>query len=267
MISCLYHGWLSHRRLRPVQMSYGYAVFMFYLRLSELARLDRGGWLFGYNRWALFSFYDRDHGARDGGDLTAWIDNVLRQGGIACSGLDCRILCFPRIFGFVFNPLSILFCYDAAGALRAVLYEVKNTFGEQHVYAFPVPEGAGTISLQQNCPKLFYVSPFMAMEGAYHFRLTPPTSRFHLLIRQLEAGEDQLQARWTGKSWPWSTRRLWYCLIAYPCLTFKIITAIHWQGLKLFLKRVHFHHRPPLPSHAVTCHDPITGAIISAHDQ
>jgi DUF1365 family protein len=247
-ISCIYRGGVTHKRLRPLKHRLSYRVFMFYLALKELPKLDRGGFLFGYNRPALFSFYDRDHGERDGSSLSSWVKTKLVQ--------DIRIFCLPRLFGYVFNPLSIIFCHDETGALRAVLYEVKNTFGEQHGYLFPVKDPTAH-QLHQHCDKGFYVSPFIDMKAEYHFTLVPPGPHFNLLIRQTVTEGDQLLASWMGKRQAWSARELGRCFWFYPLVTFKIITAIHWHGLRLWLKGARYHRRPPLPGKDVTVHDEI----------
>ncbi len=222
------------------------------LDLGEVASLDRGGWIFGYNRRAVFSFYDKDHGSRDGRPLQDWVEEALARAGISkCACM--RVLCFPRLFFYAFNPLSIIFCYDEENLLVAVLYEVKNTFGQQHTYLFPVTN-KGDIWLHQDCAKLFYVSPFMAMQGHYRFRLKPPGDLFRLLIRQTVTEGDQLIASWIGERRPWSEKALLDCLWRYPLVTFKIIGAIHFEALRLILKGARFYRRPPLPAEDVTIH-------------
>jgi DUF1365 family protein len=252
-VSGIYRGGVTHKRLRPLKHALSYRIFMFYLDLVELPKLDNGGLLFGYNRPALFSFYDRDHGARDGSDLSEWVQAQLTKAGISIANPRIRVFCLPRLLGYVFNPLSIIFCYDDQENLRAVLYEVKNTFGEQHGYLFPV-QNPGAVPLYQHCDKGFYVSPFMDMKAEYHFTLTPPKADFNLLIRQTVTEGDQLLASWTGNRQPWSAGELGRCFWLYPLVTFKIITAIHWHGLLLWLKGARYHKRPTLPSEDVTFH-------------
>ncbi len=249
-LSCLYEGRVAHRRLRPVKSRFAYRVFMLCLDLDELTALDPGGWIFGYNRRALLSFYDRDHGSRDGKPLTGWVVTALTKAGISAPQ-RIRILCFPRVLGYTFNPLSVILCYAEGDALCAVLYEVKNTFGQQHTYLFPVT-GDSDDWIRQDCAKNFYVSPFMAMEGHYIFRLMPPGALFRLLIRQTIGEGDQLIASWTGERRTWSKSALMGCFWRYPLLTFKIIGAIHWQALLVFLKGARFYNRPPLPHEDVT---------------
>jgi DUF1365 family protein len=158
------------------------------------------------------------------------------------------------VLGYVFNPLSIFFCYDGNNDLRAVLYEVKNTFGEQHTYLFPVKDPSAAI-LRQYCAKNFYVSPFLPMKSDYAFRLAPPGQTFALGIRQIIETGDQLVATWTGRRETWSETALLRCFWAYALLTFKVMGAIHWQALRLWLKGASFHSRPPAPEQDITIHD------------
>ena len=122
--SALYEGWVMHRRLSPRHHRFKYRVFAMLLELDELSALDRKLTLFKYNRWGLFSFQDRDHG--DGRALTLWLNDLLAQNGIEAKGAR-RVLCYPRILGFVFNPISVWFCDDERGRLQAIVYEVHNT--------------------------------------------------------------------------------------------------------------------------------------------
>ena len=150
----------------------------------------------------------------------------------------------PVSLGYAFNPLSILFCYDRDDRLRAVLYEVNNTFGEQHGYLFAVSDPSQLV-LEQACTKSFYVSPFIGMKAAYNFRLSPPAESFALSIKQSIDSGEVLIASWNGKRETWSDAALKTCFWHYPLLTFKIIGAIHWHGLRIFFKGAKFHRRPP----------------------
>jgi uncharacterized protein len=170
--SGIYEGWVMHRRLRPRVHRFKYRVFSVLLDLDELPALDRGSRLFGWNRRALFSFHDRDHGPAGCRDLRGWLDGLLAGAGLPPGGAK-RVLCYPRILGHVFNPLSVWFCDDEAGALKAIIYEVHNTYDEGHAYVLPV-HGEGTT--RQETEKDFYVSPFLTKNCRYHFRIAPPAS-------------------------------------------------------------------------------------------
>jgi DUF1365 family protein len=183
--SCLYFGRVMHKRLQPFRHRLDYRVFSLYLDLDELPALTQRLRLFSHNRWNLFGFLDRDHGPRDGTALRPWIEGHLAEAGIELEGGAIRLLCFPRLLGYVFNPLSIWFCYHRSGRLAAMFYEVRNTFGEMHGYLIPVdPARAPGAPILQSCDKGFYVSPFIGMAATYHFRLAEPDARLSVLIRQ-----------------------------------------------------------------------------------
>src|SRR3954469_14880623 len=154
-MSALYEGWVMHRRLKPRHHRFQYRVFAMLLELEELPALRLS--LFKYNRWGLFSFQDKDHG--DGGELNLWLDGLLEQQGISAKGAR-RVLCYPRILGYVFNPISVWFCDDEDGRLKAIIYEVHNTYEERHAYVLPVGEEQDLI--RHGCAKNFYVPPFLS---------------------------------------------------------------------------------------------------------
>ncbi len=138
LASCLYVGEVVHQRVRPSRHRLRYRVFSALLDLDELPQLDRRLRLFGHNRLNIFSFLDRDHGDGTGAPLRPWVEHHLERAGIELAGGAIRLLCYPRLFGYVFNPLSVYFCHRADGALAAMIYEVNNTFGERHSYLIPV---------------------------------------------------------------------------------------------------------------------------------
>ena len=194
--SALYFGKVMHKRLRPFVHAFSYRVFSLYLDLDEAETLSRRLRLFSHNRWNLFSFQDRDHGPRNGSPLRPWIDRHLSAAGIDLEGGAVRLLCFPRVLGYVFNPLSIWFCHHVDGSLRAVLYEVRNTFGEKHGYLIPLAPGhksGGAVI--QDAAKAFYVSPFIAMEQRYDFRLAEPGDRGVQRLGRAPAEDDPAAER------------------------------------------------------------------------
>jgi uncharacterized protein len=251
--SALYFGEVMHKRLRPFTQAFRYRVFSLFIDLDEIAACNRGLRLFSHNRWNLVSFHDRDHGPRDGTPLRPWIDAELAAAGIALAGGPVRLLCFPRILGYVFSPLSIWFCHHADGSLRAVLYEVRNTFGGKHGYLIPVPaEQAAGGPVVQSADKRFYVSPFIAMNSRYDFRLAVPGERLAVTIRQVVPRGDQLIARQTGRRRPLSDASLLRALFAYPLMTVKVIGAIHWQALRLWTRGARIEPRPATTADAIT---------------
>jgi DUF1365 family protein len=249
--SSLYFGTVVHQRLRPVRHELSYRVFSLLLDLDEIPALARRLRLFSHNRFNLLSFHDRDHGGRRAEPIRPHVEAQLARAGIALEGGPIRLLCFPRVLGYVFNPLSIYFCHHRGGALRAVLYEVSNTFGEQHGYLIPVDQEQGEI-VRQSCAKEFYVSPFMAMECRYEFRLTPPAERLAVFIRQSDRDGPLLHASLEGSRAPISDATLFGALLRYPLMTVKVIAGIHWEALRLWRKGLRIVPRPAPPREAVT---------------
>lgn len=242
--SAIYSGSVVHERLRPKHHRLRYGVFSLLLDLDELPELDRRSRLFAYNRFAPLAFHDRDHGPATGEALRPWVDERLREAGIKPDGGPIRLLCYPRVFGYVFNPLSVYFCYGREGTLRTILYEVCNTYSERHTYVIPVP-GDGRAVVRQSCAKSLYVSPFIAMETDYHFRILPPGDAVSIVIRQEDEDGLLLAACFKGRRQPMSERSMAHSLFRYPLLTVKIIAAIHWEALRMWLKGFRmFSHTP-----------------------
>ena len=210
------------------------------LDLDELPALDRKLSLFAHNRRGLFSFHDRDHG--DGRGLNAWLDDLLGQAGIAATGRR-RVLCYPRIFGYVFNPLSVWFCDDADGVLKAIVYEVHNTYEERHAYVLPVHGDERLV--RHGCPKNFYVSPFLSRDCRYQFRIRPPGADTAIAIHEEEAGKPILNASFTGERKTLSDGALLKMLLRYPLMTLKVVIAIHYEAVRLMLKGVRRHPHAP----------------------
>ena len=157
--SALYVGTVTHHRWKPKRHHLRYGVFAMLADLDELPELARRLTLFSHNRFNLFSLMDRDFGAGDGTALKPWVEAQLAKAGLETRGIRISLLCYPRILGYAFNPLSVFFCRRAQdGALIAILYEVHNTFGERHCYLIPT-ESDGT-PVRQECDRAFHVSPF-----------------------------------------------------------------------------------------------------------
>jgi DUF1365 family protein len=246
--SCLYFGRVSHKRKLPFRHRLDFRVFSVYLDLDELPGLSRRLRLFSHNRWNIFSFLDRDHGPRDGSALRPWIEAHLSDAGIDLQGGAVRLLCFPRLLGYVFNPLAIWFCYHDSGRLAAVLYEVRNTFGEKHCYLIPVDAARlPDAPIEQSCEKMFYVSPFIGMLATYHFRLSEPGERLAVVIRQWVPEGEILVAAQTGRRRPLDDRRLLRALFAYPLMTLKVIVGIHLHAFALWRQGAKVEARPRAP--------------------
>ncbi|WP_439573214.1 DUF1365 domain-containing protein [Phreatobacter sp.] len=234
--SALYAGEVMHRRMRPKPHHLRYGVVSALIDLDELPALDARFRLFGYNRRALFSFYDRDHGDRSGAPLRQWVEARLASAGLDADGGTIRMLCYPRILGFAFNPLTVYFCHDRDDRLIALLYEVSNTHGEKHTYVIPVAPSGGPV--RQACDKRFFVSPFIAMDCRYRFRVLPPDEKTIVAITQGDAEGPLLAAVFSGERQELSDRRLAITFARQPLMTFKIVAAIHWEALKLWWKGV-----------------------------
>jgi DUF1365 family protein len=217
--------------------------------LDELPDLSRRLRLFGHNRFALLSFHDRDHGDGSATPLRAQIDAQLARAGIAAGGA-VRVLCYPRVLGTAFNPLSTFFCHRPDGSLAAMLYEVNNTFGQRHTYLIPVESDA--VPLRQSCAKGFYVSPFMAMDMRYDFAVQPPGAEVSITVRGSDAAGTVITANFAGQRRDLSDRTLLATFLRHPLLTLKVVGGIHWEALKLLAKGMRLVPRPAPPGHAVT---------------
>ena len=173
MNSCIYNGVVNHTRFKPVKHFLRYNTFSILIDLDELEILDKKNIIFSFNKFNIFSFYNKDHGARDGSSLKKWILENIKKFKINNKITRIKLLCYPRIFGYVFNPLSIFYCYEG-NDLKVIFYEVKNVFNEQHTYVFKINNNE---NIEQKCKKKFYVSPFMDMETHYNFKLTNPKEK------------------------------------------------------------------------------------------
>ncbi len=246
--SAIYTGRVTHKRLYPFRHKLFYRVFSVLIDWDDLPHLHRKLKLFSYNRFNLFSFYDRDHGSRDGEALRAWTERQTSNMGLDIAGGKLLLLCYPRILGYAFNPISVLFCYDRAGILQAIIYKVRNTFGEMHSYMFKLNASSTDAILSHRAEKVFHVSPFMPIAGHYDFRITPPGDRFDLLIKQYLDNRLALVATHQARAIDLSDGNLIGCFFRYPLLTLKVIGGIHWEAAKIFFKKgAKFHKQPPAP--------------------
>ena len=167
--SFIYNGKVIHKRFKPKKHFFKYNVFSLFLDLSEIKEIDKRISFFSYNKFNLISFYEKDHGQRDGSSLSSWVKYNLKKTGIKNNNIKIKLLCYPRIFGYVFNPLSIFFVYDKNSSLIAILYEVKNTFGEQHTYVFKA--SLRKKKIENKCEKKFYVFPFLDLSSKNFFKI------------------------------------------------------------------------------------------------
>jgi len=250
MRSALYSGQVMHLRLRPVRHQFRYRVFSLLLDLDDLPALASRLRLFSHNRGNLFSFHDRDHGPGEGTGLKAWVQAQLRAAGLAGDGA-VLLQCLPRMFGYVFNPLSVYYCYDRYGRLEALLHQVSNTFGERHSYLLPVvARTAGGIV--QAVDKALFVSPFNDMDHRYHFQVREPDERLQVVIRQTDRQGNLLFATIAGRRQPLTDAALFRHFLGFPAMTLSIMAAIHWHALRLWLKGVPLARKVPAPAESVS---------------
>ncbi|MFZ6648769.1 DUF1365 domain-containing protein [Undibacterium sp. TJN25] len=247
-------GAVRHKRLRPAQNAFTYGVFFLRIPLKASAATPLPARFFSHNRFNLLSFHDKDHGDGKQAPL-AWVNGILQQQGIADADGEIWLQCFPRVFGYVFNPVSFWFCHRQDGALRAIVVEVCNTFGEKHVYLLET----GTVQAygqELTAKKIFHVSPFCPLEGGY---------RFHFMQSERQAGGQMLQhhvasidyddasgplllTSISGIAQPLSDRALGWAMLRFPLMTLAVIVRIHVQALRLWLKRIPFFSKPAPPA-------------------
>ena len=233
--SLIYDGKVIHKRFKPKKHYFKYNVFSLLIDLDELETIQNKIKIFSHNKFNLISFFDKDHGPRDGTSLKKWVIENLKDIGINNENIHIKILCYPRIFGYVFNPLSVFFIYDQDFQQISILYEVKNTFGEQHTYIFKTTDNKTIIN---NCSKKFYVSPFIEMECHYYFRALKLKDKISVIIDQRDNDGKLLYASQDGDSKDFNEKNLIISFICHPLMTFKIIAAIHYEALKLWLKGI-----------------------------
>ncbi len=250
----LYVGETTHHRFGPRPHRFRYRIFQLLVDLDRVETNSASLAAFRVGRWGLFSFSIRDHGLRDGSPLRPWVEAQLRAAGLQVQARAIRLLCFPRVLGFVFNPLSIVFVHDAAGRLEAVIYEVNNTFGQTHAYVVPA---TGAAVERHAADKALYVSPFYRVEGGYRFRLEPPGETFDLTIVKQAGAHPDFNARMALRRRPLTDLTLLKLFVSMPFMTLGVVAAIHWQALLLWLKGAPFGARAPGPKAGVSLGRPV----------
>lgn len=233
-------GVTTHVRHVPFKRRFTHPLAQILIDIDRVADIARDCRLFGHNRFNFCAFHDRDHGDRSGAPLRLWAEARFAEAGVALDGGRIELLCFPRVLGYVFNPLSIFFGYGPGGDLRGVVYEVNNTFGEAHAYVARLDPNPAPHVAQ----KRFHVSPFMGVDGDYRFTLQAPSDVFKLGIENLVAGERThfatIKARRTALDDAWILRTF----ARLPFSTLQVIFGIHWQALKLWMRGATYHAKP-----------------------
>ncbi len=250
-LSCVYECSVMHHRLEPKVHHFSYRIFMLALDLDELDALDRRLLGFSRNRWNLYTFRDRDHLTLPGlehatvrDNLTAWL---AQQDFALPADARVQLVTLPRVLGYIFNPVSFYFCFDAAGAPLCAVVEVGNTFGELKPYLLRAPVGENFFRLVT--PKHFYVSPFSDLDLAFDFKLRVPGDRLdiHIDDRTVDGDRPILLSALTGRRVPLTSPRLWWLTLKYPLITLKVIALIHWHAAILWLRRLPFHRKGANP--------------------
>lgn len=239
MDSALYAGKLRHRRFSPREHSFSYPVFMAFLDIDRLPELMRVSPFASYNRWNWTSYCERDHFGDPGKSLRTRLAEDAARHGVTLPGGQIFLLTHLRYLGYVFNPVSFYYCYDREGSLSLMLAEVNNTFGETRNYWLtPENERASAAAKRYTSPKRMHVSPFMSMDLDYDCIFTAPGDRLVAHMNTVAAGKAFFDATLQLEHRPWTSRELHRALLAYPFMTLRVIGGIHWQALRLWMKRV-----------------------------
>lgn len=258
--SAIYTGAVAHNRPRKHRLRY--RVFMLTLDLDELGALDKRLRLFGHNRANLSSLFDRDHAGRINAAIKPQIEAKLREAGIAWSGGRIILLTMPRLLNYVFNPLSVYFCFRGDGDVAAIVHEVSNTFGERHFYVLKPEQTQGGV-IAQTCEKNFFVSPFLEQELRYEFRILPPGERVSVAMIVKRGAEIALTASFAGERRELSDAAILRAWAGNPLMTLKVITGIHWEALKMWTKGVRYLGRRARPPQVKPAASPPIGSRVA----
>lgn len=240
--SAIYECGVMHHRLQPKVHRFNYNVFYLWLDLDAIDPLASKLRFFSRNRFNLFSFYDRDHLDLGAGDVKANILRYLAENEVDTTRIaSIRLLTFPRVLGYIFNPVCFYYAFDAAGEAVCAVAEVTNTFHEQKPYILSECDRAQRFRLIT--PKHFYVSPFSAINLNFDFKLQVPGEKLEIHIDDQQEGKRVLLTSLTGKQRPLTDAGLLLCAVKYPLLTLRVIALIHWHALRLWLKRIPWHRK------------------------
>lgn len=256
MNSALFTGVVYHKRLRPAEHVLSYRVFSLLLSLDEIDALQKRLWLFSRNRWNLFSFYDKDFGECESEPLQDYVGRKLREANIDVKPDKIFLSCYPRICGYTFNPLSLFYCVDKNGDALAILHEVHNTFGERHTYALQVrtEEKSNGKWIHQFSEKALFVSPFAHMNMTYQFKLNVPDQRQVVAIKVFDEQGHWLSASYSAQRHMLTAATLLKAFFTIPLLSFKVILGIHWEALRLWIKKVPWYSHQPKQSFSSNNH-------------
>jgi DUF1365 family protein len=248
MNSCLYECTVMHHRFQPKEHRLQHDLFMFYLDLDELDAVAEKVLFFSRNRGNLYAFRDGDHEPAGEASLKQRVLEFLRRQGIDL-GPQSRIclLTLPRVFGYLFNPISVYYCFDSAGQPVCAIAEVGNTFREMKLYVIG-PNAVSADTFETRVPKHFYVSPFSSLELSFDFKLKVPAERLSLRVDDYDGDSKVLGSTLAGRQTALNNRNLAWFTLKYPAITLKVIFLIHWHALLLWLKGVPFHRKADQPA-------------------
>lgn len=247
--SAIYRGHVAHTR--PGKHRLRYPVFMLSVDIDEAPALDRRLKFFSHNRAGLLALFDRDHASKIDAGLRPQIEAKLREAGIAWDGGQIVLLSMPRLFNYVFNPLSVYFCTRRDGEVAAFVHEVSNTFGESHFYVLK-PRSAANGMITQACEKEFFVSPFLDMDLAYEFQIIPPGERTSVAMIVKRGADVALTASFAGARLALTDANILRVWAGNPLMTVMVIAGIHWEALKMWTKGIRFLGRRGGAAHAAT---------------
>ena len=242
----LYTCDVMHSRQFPQNYRFDYKVFSLLLDIDTYQN-DKSSAILSFNRFNLFSVFTKDHASRDGTQWRTWADKILDENDLSKAKHHIKLLCFPRILGYAFNPISLWYCYGEDNNLYAVICEVSNTFGEHHHYVLHNDNKPYVDDVKATKQKIFHVSPFINMNAEYQFRISPPNKDFTLIINEYQDNALMLTATQRGKQITLDTPHLFSLFCRIPLMTMKIMGLIHWQALKIWLRGGIYHKKPNAP--------------------
>ena len=242
----LYTCDVMHRRHFPQCYRFDYKVFSLFLDIDSYDK-QKPSKLLSFNRWNIFSIFTKDHGARDGSAWRPWIESILNKHQLSNAKHKIKLLCFPRILGYAFNPLSLWYCYGEDNQIYAIICEVRNTFGEHHHYVLHNNNQPYEEKVSAQKKKNFHVSPFINMNAEYQFTISDPKDGLSIVINEYQDGELMLTATQRGTQKQIDTPHLLGLFCFIPLMTFKIMWMIHWQAVKIWLRGGKYHKKPQAP--------------------
>jgi DUF1365 family protein len=252
----MFEGNVVHKRVRPVEHKLRYRVFSLAIDVDQLDKVASRLKLFSLNRFNLFGLREKAHGNRDGSSLSDFAWQQVRRAGLEERVSRIVVLFYPQILGFAFNPLTVYYCLDADGCPTLMIYEVRNTFGQDLTYVLEAGDSHDQ-TYTHGIDKSFYVSPFNNVDGRYTFHVVKPDQEAIVGVALKNAEGPLLRTHFRGRQTPLTDWALVKAFFNYPLMTAKVVAAIHWEALKLWKKGLRLKSRPPAPPMRVLYGDEI----------